>query len=570
MSHGLARKRGIGFAALAVLAFASTVAQAEIKIDYSYVNKQSDAFKRFKGWVDTALAGNPGYEFSAIDAVTMYRLSDDKDRAKYCDYAVAMMQKQADDAAAAISAGKNPEVAGDSYLQSGPMISALALTYDACRAQMTDAQRTQWSGYADRTIANIWSPNSAKWGERSATWTGWSIDNPGNNYYYSFVEATMYWGLASNNEIWLKLLRDNKLPALEQYFAKLPGGGSLEGTGYGTAQMRLFEIYRVWKDSTGVDLANANPHLNDTLIFWTHATVPTLDRFAPIGDQSRSSMPELFDYHRRLMLGGRALSNDAKARAVSSWWLNSISVKQMRHGFNFRYDLLPAGDERKPPAELIYVATGTGHVFARTGWDKDAAWVMFTAGPYVESHAHQDQGSFTFFSGDWLAVSENVWSHSGIQQGTDLQNVVRFVRDGKTIRQREPTTSKLQITSTGPAPGEVHASADLGPAFGSGSGVSAWKRTIDFVGHKLTVRDAFSRAAGTQAIFQVNVPVEPTIKGKEATAGRLRVKVLSPADAKLTAFDFSTLDKDEFRSGWRLDVEGSGDEFVVELTDDAH
>ena len=46
--------------------------------------------------------------------------------------------------------------------------------------------------------------------------------------------------------------------------------------------------------------------------------------------------------------------------------------------------------------------------------------------------------------------------------------------------------------------------------------------------------------------------------------------VLSPADAKLTALDFSTLDKEEFRSGWRLDVEGSGDEFVVELTDDAH
>ena len=66
------------------------------------------------------------------------------------------------------------------------------------------------------------------------------------------------------------------------------------------------------------------------------------------------------------------------------------------------------------------------------------------------------------------------------------------------------------------------------------------------------------------------MPVKPEINGNEATAGRLRVKVLSPADAKLTALDFSTLDKDEFRSGWRLDVEGSGDEFVVEFTDDAH
>ena len=241
----------------------------------------------------------------------------------------------------------------------------------------------------------------------------------------------------------------------------------------------------------------------------------------------------------------------------------------MRHGFNFRYDLLPAGDDGKPPAELIYRRDGTGHVFARTGWDKDALWLAFIAGPYDESHAHQDQGSFTLFSGDWLAVSENIWSHSGIQQGTDVQNVVRFVRDGKTIRQREPTTSKLQITSTGPAPGEVHATADLGPAFGSGAGVSAWKRTIDFVGHKLTVHDTFARAAGHAGDFPGQRARRTQIKGNEATAGRLRVKVLSPADAELTGFDFSTLDKDEFRSGWRLDVEGSGDEFVVELTDDA-
>ncbi|MGH8173498.1 MAG: hypothetical protein ACREPX_10130, partial [Rhodanobacteraceae bacterium] len=157
-----------------------------------------------------------------------------------------------------------------------------------------------------------------------------------------------------------------------------------------------------------------------------------------------------------------------------------------------------------------------------------------------------------------------------IQQATDVQNVVRFVRDGKTIRQREPTTSTLKLTSTGPAPGEVHATADLSTAFGAGSGVNSWKRTIDFVGHKLNVHDTFTRAAGTQAIFQVNVPVKPEIKGNEATAGKLRVKVLSPADAKISAFDFSTLDKDEFRSGWRIDVEGSGDEFVVELNDDAH
>src|SRR3546814_2391277 len=115
------------------------------------------------------------------------------------------------------------------------------------------------------------------WGGRSFPWSGWSTSNPGNNYYYSFVEATMYWALASGNSTWMNLLRNDKLPALQAYFAKLPGGGSLGGTGYGTSHMRLFSLYQTWRDATGVDLGNANSHATDSIHYWIHATVPTLD-----------------------------------------------------------------------------------------------------------------------------------------------------------------------------------------------------------------------------------------------------------------------------------------------------
>ena len=36
--------------------------------------------------------------------------------------------------------------------------------------------------------------------------------------------------------------------------------------------------------------------------------MPTRDRFAPIGDQSRSSIPELYDYHENLVHEAVALS----------------------------------------------------------------------------------------------------------------------------------------------------------------------------------------------------------------------------------------------------------------------
>ena len=43
---------------------------------------------------------------------------------------------------------------------------------------------------------------------------------------------------------------------------------------------------------SSVDLGNANSHVTDSIYYWIHATVPTRDRFAPIGDQARNSMPE--------------------------------------------------------------------------------------------------------------------------------------------------------------------------------------------------------------------------------------------------------------------------------------
>jgi hypothetical protein len=549
---------------LLVNILAMAQANAELRIGSDQVDPKSPEYLRFKAYVDAAVDGRPDYGFSATDAATMFAIST---KGKYCELAVRLVQEQVDGALAKIAQGGRPEVAGDSYLEAGPMIGALSLTWQVCRDHLSDEQRSQWSAYAEQTVWNIWNPKSAKWGERTFEWTGWSIDNPGNNYYYSFVEATMYWGLASNNDTWLKQLRENKLPALQTYFAGLSGGGSLEGTGYGAAHMRLFALYRVWKDSTGQDLAHANSHVDDSIRFWIHATMPTLDRFAPIGDQSRVSVPELYDYHRRLMLEARNLSKDESLRSMASWWLHSISVGQMTSSFNYRHDLLAAGDGGKPPSALVYHASGTGHLFARTGWDRKATWLGFNAGPYLESHAHQDQGSFTLFSGDWLAVSENIWTHSGIQQGTDVQNVVRFVRHGTTIRQREPSLSKMEVTAMDAATGEVHVRADLSPAFDAKSGVSSWRRAIDFSGGRLTVSDTFSRSADTEAVFQVNVPVKPVIDGRTVMAGRLQVQVTQPADAVITALDWSSVDSAEFRAGWRIDIRGSGDAFTVELAE---
>lgn len=557
-------------------------ATAGIRMDLSYVDRKSAAFQRFKSFVDSAVGGSPGYAFSASDAALMFRITGQD---KYCELAVKTVEQQVVEAEQAIAGGGRPAVAGDSYLEVGQMISDLSLTLDTCKTQLDDAQRTRWSAYAEQAVWNVWNHGRAQWGGRPHPWTGWSTDNPGNNYYYSFLEATMYWALASGSQKWMDELRVKRLPPLRDYFARLKGGGSSEGTGYGTAHMRLFSVYLFWRDATGEDLASpgrnltgANSHATDSISYWVHATVPTLDRFAPLGDQSRNSVPELYDYHRRLMLEARQLSSDEPLRGNASWWLNSISVPSMTAGFNSRYDLYPAGEKGTPPTALVYHAEGTGHLFARTGWDKDAMWLAFVAGAYNESHAHQDQGGFTLFARDWLAVTENIWSHSGIQQGTEVHNVVRFERtntdalqcnapaNDRIVHQCSPTRSKMTVGAVA-ADGSFTVDADLSPAYRDNPALKGWQRQLRFGDRKLTVQDRFQLGAGTRAIFQVNVPEKPNVDGNEAIAGNLRIKVLQPANAVLSVHDWSSVDAQEFRRGWRLDVAGGDSGYLVELSE---
>lgn len=540
--------------------------RAGIPLDLSYVDHDAPAFARFKRWVDLAVMGTPDYGFSAYDAALMYRLDP---QPAYCTLAIRMTDAEVAAAEAAIAAGDAPEIAGDSYLDVGPRIAALSLTLDSCRPRIDDAMRTRWSAYAEQAVWNVWHPLRAHWGARPHPWTGWATDNPGNNYHYSFLEATLYWALASGSADWMRFLDDEKLPPLIAYLATLPGGGSREGTGYGAAHMRLLAFARLWRDATGENIAKTLAR--DDILYWTQATVPTLDRFAPIGDQSRVSVPALYDYHRRLVLEARALTDDPAAQALASGWLHAIAIDRMRSGFNTQYDLLPAGpaDAPAPNAHfpgLFHHATGVGQLFARTDWTRDALWLAFVAGPYDESHAHQEQGGFTLFGGDWLTAPENLWTHSGLQQGTGTHNVLRFERDAPLGRQCQgagddrvvhqcPGTNSTMTVVPGPD-GALQVEADLTPAYGDDAPVRRWTRRLDFGGRRLRVEDRYETTPGTRAVFQVQLPVEPEIDGNTATAGGLRVTVLAPKGARLSALDWRTVDPEEFRGGWRLDIDG--------------
>lgn len=530
------------------------------------LNAGTPAAKRFKSEVDQWVGGADIFGFSAWNAALMGQLTGN---ATYCTKAVATVESQVAAAEAKIAANQAPAVAADSYLGIGDMIGDLALVYDWCFNQTTSSQRTRWLTYADQAVSNVWHNTAARWGSATIPWTGWSTNDPSNNYYYSFLRATMLLGLASKGEdsqadTWITQFHDTKImnQLVPTFNADLAGGGSREGTGYGVAMRRLFEIYDLWQSTTGETLATATPHTRASLLASLHQLVPTRDRVAPTGDLSRDSTAAFFDYHRNYIqeliqqFPGDALAKRAKTQLAAS------SLPAMSSGFMFAYDFLydNASVTAQPVDGLntTYYAPGIGELYARSGWDAHATWVNLIAGPYTQSHAHQDQGSLMIYKDGWLAFDAVIDSHSGLTQETTAHGLVRISSGGQPVRQIANTISHLTALHQGT--GYTYAAADLTPAYNGNSAVQNVQREIVYLlPDTVVVFDRVQSASGTTQTWQLVAPVAPSISGALATitssGHSLKVQKISGGTMATTAM---TSVSSDYSGGFRLDETMSG------------
>jgi Heparinase II/III-like protein len=518
---------------------------------------------RFREAVDRWTAGSDYYGFGAWNAALVGQLTGDQ---KYCAAAIAAVDAQVTAAVTAVKNGGAPAVAGDSYLQIGEMIGDLALVYDWCGHELDDDRRKVWATYAYQAVWNVWHPSEATWGPKKIPWSGWGTDNPSNNYYYSFLRATMLVAIALHDEQGgadelMSELRDvhfgsELIPTLN---SDLDGGGSREGTGYGVSMRRLFELYDLWKASTGEELATRTSHTRASMLAMMHQIVPTLDRVAPTGDHARDATAALFDYHRNyLQTLIRLFPDDAVAHRAQSL-LAASSVPQMESQFMYVYDFLYENPSVAPSAlsdlGTAYHAPGIGQLYARSGWDTGATWINLTAGPFTESHAHQDQGALTLYKDGWLVYDANVDSASGLHQTLDAHSLVRIVDGGKTVEQRRGTTSKLVALHRGE--GWLHAAADLTPAYAGNPAVQQVQREIVFIEpDTVVVYDRVTTRAGGQQVWQLATPVAPAISGARATvtgAHTLSVQRVAPTSAAWAATDLRNVSSD-FTGGYRLDA----------------
>lgn len=580
--------------------------------DYTKISASSPVYEHFKAWVDeNILEGHVDEEnFSDDDAVIMFARTGDT---RYIDGAIAREEADVQAAEAQMAKGEAPAIARDDYLHVGRELEELALTFDYGFARLSQGQRDRWKAYGDKVLSNLWSPATASWSGNTAgqgAWSGWAINDPGNNYDFSFVDATEMWALATQNMDWIHFLQEWKFPLISDYYASLgPGGGSREGTGYGTSQRDLWMNERIWREATGESLPVIEQHARESIQFWINATLPTMgqgghnageedrDYFAPAGDLSRESIPHLYDYQVNLV---REAAMDAPNTLLADnalWWIreNKGVPETMVSRFNLRDALLRPEGTPVAPTALTYHSPAVGEFFARSAWQEDATWLQFIAGPYDQSHAHEEQGAFNLYRGDWLAVTSNIWSRSGLQGGggggdvrvgdlgTGVSNVVRFEKPGPAggkpvvIGQKNPSTSIMSF-ETLPG-GLVKAHADLTPAYANhASEVKGWERDLEFQENHLHVHDRCEVGANVTPVFQVNVPVQPVNHGNgTVSAGKLSLAFNPAYSVKLvdmTSFNAPPPphpeeegDGIEFNSGWRIDITNpAACEFDVDLT----
>jgi hypothetical protein len=516
---------------------------------------------RFRAVADRWVNGESIYEFRTWNGALMGALTGES---RYCAKAVAVTDAQVAAEEAKIATGAQPTVAFNSYLHAGDLIGDVMLTYDWCFDAATQAQKTRWLRFANQAVWNIWNPTQARWGTTAMTWSGWAVNDAANNYYYSFLRATMLTGLAAKGEDtqadgWITQFRDTKVlgQLVPTFDAELRGGGSREGTAYGVSMRGLFHLYDLWYATTGEKLQAKTKHARQSMRSFMHQVMPTLDYFAPTGDQPRDMTASFFDYQRQYLQELIAMYPSDPVAPRAKAMLDGSTLPVMARPELLVYDFLyPNTDVTAQPLEGLgtnYYGSGIGHIYTRSGWDRDATWVNLIGGAYTQSHAHQDQGSLLIYKGGWLAYDAVINSDNGIIQETGSHSLVRINNASGPIKQVVGTTSQTVALHAGAD--WLHTAVDVTAAYKNNASIGKVQRELVFLKpNVIVVYDRVTSAAGTTQTWELASPTAPALAGSVATitgAHSLRVQRVVPASANASVTNLANVTG--YRAGYRLE-----------------
>lgn len=504
-------------------------ARSMLKLDNVNLDLTRASAQRYMAWVRTACRNYPKlsghYGFSMFDAALVAHLEPDHPDAAFV---AAIGQTMATEKVASemelIDTGKSPVIDNDSYLGVGATVRGIAAVATWC-GPLPGHTEDLWAGYCARAVDNVWNPKTAQWGGKPAPWSGWSIDDPENNYFFSFLEATVWHALVFGGDSDMALARE-KMQLSEKFWSGFGGGGSAEGTGYGRAQARLFRTASVWMASTGEELPGIRAHAEDTVLYIIHATTPDFAHMVAVGDQSAESQHKMAASDRSLMLQACSIVS-GPALNCATWWLSNVSENNGAEGRN---EIVAVHRRRwgppAPPGLTYFYASGAGHYFWRNSWGADATtFAVFSCGPNHQVHDSHDQGGiYLWFDGQWILTSQNFNSHSGILQLPQYQNTLVFAANGKVLPQaRKGAGAFVEQENSN----EVI--MDLKGAYAAGT--FKWGRAVEIGQDEIVIADSFSiDDPDVTVMLQFNSPIEPIDRTGTVHLGQLTLATAITVD----------------------------------------
>ncbi len=121
------------------------------------------------------------------------------------------------------------------------------------------------------------------------------------------------------------------------------------------------------------------------------------DRRAEVPPDFLAKMEKMFDYlvYASMPNGQAPGLNDSNNVDVRAILATGFKLFPKRLDFEF---IATAGQRGRTPAETSHAFAYAGHYVMRSGWDQDATYLLFDAGPFGAAHQHEDKLHFVLWS----------------------------------------------------------------------------------------------------------------------------------------------------------------------------
>lgn len=529
-------------------------------------------WKIFINWISPYVTSGSTYGMQAWHFALVYMVTKDT---AYAQRAISLVDKE-------IANGMTEE-RFDSYLRTREYVGDAALVYDWLNSLLSPSQKDTYVKYMNQILTEIWNPFDNPYN----TWSGWAINDPGNNYYYNFLLTTGYAGLATYNENpnppSLPFRNKTYTDILEFLYAKInlqavpewldtrgKEGGWHEGENYGlVSKWHMFDLFSILKNAGGVNYFSTLNFPKESLYYQLYTIQPGNQYEYPGGDLARESTMSVSSYDRVLML----LLADGLAGATESqyaqYWLNNI-YPSMQWRFMYPWDFLlyrpnlPQRDFRELP--LNYYAEGLGWINSRSGWTDDAVSVSFVSADMVQSHQHQDQNSFVIYKNGWQAIDANTYSRSGIVADSYAHNT--FLIDSRDQRYGDGTGSIQKFEASTDYTYVVGDASDAyyGGTYGRKDRGDPplldtfIRELVHILPDYVIVFDRISAVnPSTMPTYLLQFRNQPSVSGNLVTAtndnGGVLQRTLLPSNFNVNVADMSISNSD--LNSWRVDIEPS-------------